>query len=88
MDRSPEIEGYYICTGMSGHGFKLGPVVGEMMAELIMTDTCPEIDIRDYRLEHFAEDALIKVFLEWDSKVKRRGKLDKPVLLAIQQNFT
>jgi len=60
LDRHPEWEGYYVCTGMSGHGFKLAPSVGEMMAEFIMTGACPEPDIGDYRLSRFAEGDLMR----------------------------
>ncbi len=60
MDRHPSVEGYFVCSGMSGHGFKLGPAVGEMMAELIMTGACPVPDIRDYRLSRFAEGDLMQ----------------------------
>ena len=34
LDESP-VAGFYIAAGMSGHGFKLAPAVGELMAELI-----------------------------------------------------
>ena len=34
LDESP-LRGFYIAAGMSGHGFKLAPAVGELMAELI-----------------------------------------------------
>ena len=34
LDESP-LRGFYIAAGMSGHGFKLAPAVGDMMAELI-----------------------------------------------------
>ncbi len=60
LDRHPEMPGYYVCAGMSGHGFKLAPAVGEMMAELIMTGKCAEPDIRDYRLARFGEGRLMK----------------------------
>ncbi len=60
MDRHPETEGYFVCTGMSGHGFKLSPAVGEMMAALIMEGDCPEPAIRDYRLTRFAENSLMR----------------------------
>lgn len=60
MDRHPKTAGYYVCTGMSGHGFKLSPAVGEMMAELIMTGNCAEPAIRDYRLGRFGEGQLMQ----------------------------
>jgi sarcosine oxidase, subunit beta len=35
IDRLPGIEGAYVICGSSGHGFKLGPAVGEEVARLI-----------------------------------------------------
>ncbi len=60
MDRHPGTAGYFVCTGMSGHGFKLSPAVGEMMAALIMEGRCPEPAIRDYRLGRFSEGHLMR----------------------------
>ncbi len=60
LDRHPDVPGYYVCTGMSGHGFKLAPAVGEMMADLIMTGSCTQPDIDDYRLARFGEGDLMK----------------------------
>ena len=39
MDRHPAIENVWLLGGGSGHGFKHGPAVGEMMAELILRAT-------------------------------------------------
>jgi glycine/D-amino acid oxidase-like deaminating enzyme len=38
MDRHPKIENVWLLGGGSGHGFKHGPAVGEMMAELVLKD--------------------------------------------------
>jgi sarcosine oxidase subunit beta len=38
------IEGYYVSNGYSGHGFKLGPAVGNLLAQII-TDTVVEGDV-------------------------------------------
>jgi len=38
IDRHPTAENVWIVGGGSGHGFKHGPAVGEMMAELILRD--------------------------------------------------
>ncbi len=35
LDRVPGIEGLYCAVGFSGHGFKLSPMIGQTMAELI-----------------------------------------------------
>ncbi len=40
LDESP-LRGFWIAAGMSGHGFKLSPAVGEMMAALITGATPP-----------------------------------------------
>ena len=36
LDRSRTVEGLYWAVGFSGHGFKLSPVVGRMVAELVI----------------------------------------------------
>jgi glycine/D-amino acid oxidase-like deaminating enzyme len=38
MDRHPAIDNIWLLGGGSGHGFKHGPAVGEMMADLILKD--------------------------------------------------
>jgi len=42
VDRHPKNENVWILGGGSGHGFKHGPAIGEMMAELILKDRGPE----------------------------------------------
>ncbi len=41
LDRHPAMENVWIVGGGSGHGFKHGPAVGEMMAELILKNREP-----------------------------------------------
>lgn len=48
LDRLPAYEGLYCAAGFSGHGFKLSPVVGRWMAQLILTGSKPD------DMEHFA----------------------------------
>jgi sarcosine oxidase, subunit beta len=48
----PELAGFYLATGHSGHGFMHGPVTGMLMAELILTGRTA-IDIRALALERF-----------------------------------
>jgi glycine/D-amino acid oxidase-like deaminating enzyme len=38
MDRHPRMDNVWVLGGGSGHGFKHGPALGEMMAELILKD--------------------------------------------------
>ncbi len=42
LDRHPATENVWIVGGGSGHGFKHGPAIGEMMAELILKDREPD----------------------------------------------
>jgi len=38
IDRHPLAENVWLLSGGSGHGFKHGPAIGEMMAELVLKD--------------------------------------------------
>jgi len=50
LDRHPAVENVWLVGGGSGHGFKHGPAIGEMMAELILKDREPEAI---WRLDRF-----------------------------------
>lgn len=52
IDRHPENENVWILGGGSGHGFKHGPAIGQMMAELILKDREPPAI---WRLNRFVE---------------------------------
>jgi sarcosine oxidase, subunit beta len=52
LDESP-LPGFFIAAGMSGHGFKLAPAVGELVAALV-TGGRPPVDPRPFRLGRFA----------------------------------
>lgn len=58
MDTVDGIEGLYVCTGFSGHGFKLSPMVGILMAELMLEGQAASIDITPLRMSRFAEGRL------------------------------
>ena len=58
MDRVDGIEGLYICTGFSGHGFKLAPAVGVCMAELMLGGESKLVDIGALRMGRFGDGAL------------------------------
>lgn len=55
MDESP-LAGFWIAAGMSGHGFKLSPAVGEMVAALV-TGSRPPVNPSPFRLERFGGSA-------------------------------
>jgi sarcosine oxidase, subunit beta len=52
LDESP-VRGFWVAAGMSGHGFKLAPAVGEMMAALI-AGAEPPVSAVPFRLDRFA----------------------------------
>jgi len=58
MDKVDGIEGLYICTGFSGHGFKLSPMVGVLMSELVLDGQAKSIDISPLRMSRFREGKL------------------------------
>ena len=53
-------DGFLVAVGFSGHGFKLSPAVGAMMAALVVGDTRPTDDIHAFRLARFAEGRPIR----------------------------
>ena len=61
LDESP-LQGFFIAAGMSGHGFKLAPAVGEMMAALA-TGSPPPVNPSPFRLARFADRAAAGTFV-------------------------
>jgi len=59
LDRVPGIEGLYCAVGFSGHGFKLSPMIGLTMAELITQGSASSIDINPLRFSRFEEGDLL-----------------------------
>jgi sarcosine oxidase subunit beta len=53
IDKVDGIDGLYICTGFSGHGFKLAPAVGTVMAELILEGSAKTVDISPLKMNRF-----------------------------------
>lgn len=53
-------EGFYVAAGFSGHGFKLSPAVGRMMAALVVEGKKPGDDVDAFRLSRFAEGRPIR----------------------------
>jgi len=58
IDVIPDVQGFYCAVGFSGHGFKLAPAVGRILAELILEGICRSYDIRMFRYERFQEGRL------------------------------
>jgi sarcosine oxidase len=52
IDRHPAAANVWLVGGGSGHGFKHGPAVGELMAQLVLDDGTPD---PQFRLSRFAK---------------------------------
>jgi len=55
IDRIDEVEGFFCAVGFSGHGFKIGPAVGKIVAELALQGSCRSYDISIFRHSRFQE---------------------------------
>jgi len=60
LDKIPGIEGAYCAVGFSGHGFKMSPIVGQLMAELIVDGKANTLDIAPLRYTRFDENDPVK----------------------------
>jgi sarcosine oxidase, subunit beta len=58
----PQVAGYYIVGGFSGHGFMHGPAAGLLLAEIILDGQATTLDITSLTYQRFAEGRLIKEY--------------------------
>ncbi|GFG53957.1 FAD-dependent oxidoreductase [Mycolicibacterium agri] len=60
ISRTP-LDGLIVAAGFSGHGFKISPAVGKLVADLVIDghSTDPRIPETDFRLSRFAENDLL-----------------------------
>lgn len=56
------VDGFYVCTGFSGHGFMHGPVSGKLMTEMILDGKFSTVDVSMLDLARFEEGRLIKEY--------------------------
>ncbi|HYT34535.1 MAG TPA: FAD-binding oxidoreductase [Ktedonobacteraceae bacterium] len=59
LDRLDPYTGLYCAAGFSGHGFKLSPLVGQWMAQLILTGNKPA-DMQPFAFDRFARGKEIR----------------------------
>jgi sarcosine oxidase subunit beta len=60
IDHLEAVPGFVFGLGFSGSGFKMAPVVSEMLADLATGQNACPIDSSPFRLSRFAEGALLK----------------------------
>jgi sarcosine oxidase subunit beta len=56
----PGVAGFYLANGFSGHGFQHAPVVGKLLAELIVDGAARTVDISSLGLERFEGGHLVR----------------------------
>ena len=57
-----DLDGLFVAAGFSGHGFKIAPAVGRLVADLVVDGRSadPRIPETDFRLSRFADSDLLK----------------------------
>jgi glycine/D-amino acid oxidase-like deaminating enzyme len=60
LDRADPIDGLFISTGFSGHGFGIGPAAGKIMANLIQNNAT-EYDLARFRLARFSDGSKLEL---------------------------
>ena len=58
LGETAEIKGLHICTGLSGHGFGIGPGVGRVMADVIAGGN-PGHELTRFRPQRFFDGSPI-----------------------------
>ena len=53
------VEGFYICSGFSGHGFMHAPISGKLLAEIILDGKTSSLDVDMLDLARFEDGRLI-----------------------------
>ena len=55
LGRAPGLPGLVLANGFSGHGFQHAPIVGKLLAELIVDGGARTVDISSLGLDRFAD---------------------------------
>ena len=56
---STPVDGFYLLTGFSGHGFMQGPVCGKLIAEILIDGDASTVDISMLDYNRFSDNRLI-----------------------------
>jgi glycine/D-amino acid oxidase-like deaminating enzyme len=56
LDRAPGVDGLFVAAGFSGHGFKHSPILGDLVADLVLgtRPADPHLDLGFFALSRFA----------------------------------
>ena len=57
---APGVDGFFLANGFSGHGFQHAPVVGKLLAEMVVEGGARTVDVSSLGLERFADGRLAR----------------------------
>jgi len=60
LGEAPEVPGFYLANGFSGHGVMHAPATGKILSDLILTGKADLLDVAQLGLNRFAEGRMIK----------------------------
>jgi sarcosine oxidase, subunit beta len=60
IGEAPDVRGFYLANGFSGHGFQHSPIVGKLLAEMIVDGAARTVDISSLGLDRFAAGRIVK----------------------------
>lgn len=60
VDRVPDLEGLIVATGMSGHGFGIGPAFGKIIAQMANNETSQH-DMKRFRFSRFTDGSPLDI---------------------------
>ena len=60
LDRVDGIDGLHVAVGFSGHGFKLAPMIGVVMSELVAEGRASAVDISQLNMRRFDDGRLLR----------------------------
>ncbi len=58
LGRVPGLEGLLLADGFSGHGFQHAPIVGKLLAEIVVDGAAHTVDISSLGLDRFASETV------------------------------
>ena len=59
IGEAPGVRGFFLANGFSGHGFQHAPVVGKLLAEMILEGEATTVDVSSLGLDRFDKDRLV-----------------------------
>lgn len=60
VDRVPDLEGLIVATGMSGHGFGIGPAFGRIVAQIVNKEKSQH-DLSRFRFSRFSDGSALDI---------------------------